>query len=68
MEIFKSLDALPLESLEAIREAIDDALLSGTLLGYPMVNTRVKILDGRWSNIRSKTPVIFKQCASQIMR
>ena len=64
MEIFKSLDSLPLESLAAIREAIEDSLLSGALMGYPMVNARIKILDGRWSNIRSKNPLIFKQCTN----
>ena len=42
--------------------------MSGSLLGYPIVNCRVKILDGRWSNIRSKSPLIFKQCTSQLMR
>lgn len=54
MEIYKSLDSLPLEHKVVIREALEDALESGQLLGYPMVNTRVRILDGRWSNIRSK--------------
>ncbi len=42
-----------------MQAAIEDSLLSGSLLGYPIVNVRVKILDGRWSNIRSKNPVIF---------
>ena len=60
MEIFKSLECLPLEAREALRQAIDDSLMSGTLLGYPIVNTRVRILDGRWSNIRSKNPLIFQ--------
>jgi len=68
MEIFKSLDTLPIECREALREALNDSLLSGTLLGYPIVNTRVRILDGRWSNIRSKNPLIFQQCASQLVR
>ena len=68
MEIFKSLECLPLDSREAMRAAITDSLMSGTLLGYPIVNTRVRILDGRWSNIRSKSPLIFQQCASQLLR
>ena len=59
MEIFKSLDSLPLESREILKESISDALMSGTLLGYPVVNTRVRVIDGRWSNIRSKNPLIF---------
>lgn len=68
MEIFKSLECLPQESRIALKQAIDDSLLSGNLLGYPVVNTRVRILDGRWSNIRSKNPLIFQQCASQLVR
>lgn len=60
MEIFKSLDSLPLESIVLLKESIEDSLMSGSLLGYPIVNTRVRILDGRWSNIRSKNPLIFK--------
>ena len=43
-------------------------MMSGSLMGYPMVNTRIRVLDGRWSNIRSKNPLIFKQCVSQLIR
>lgn len=68
MEIFKSLECLPEESRDALRQAIEDCMLSGTLLGYPIVNTRVRILDGRWSNIRSKSPLIFQQCVTQLLR
>jgi hypothetical protein len=60
MEIFKSLDSIPMENMIAIQEAIEDCLMSGNLLGYPIVNTRVRILDGRWSNIRSRNSLIFK--------
>ena len=59
MEIFKSLECMPQELREVLRTAINDSLLSGTLLGYPIVNTRVRVIDGRWSNIRSKNPLIF---------
>jgi len=64
MEIFKSLESLPLECREALRTAINDSLMSGTLLGFPIVNTRVRVVDGRWSNIRSKNPLIWQQCGS----
>ena len=60
MEIFKSLDSLPVENLVSLREAIEDSFMSGSLLGYPLVNIRVRVLDGRWSNIRSRNPLIFK--------
>ena len=59
MEIYRSLDSLPIEHKIALREAIQDSLLSGILLGFPMVNTKVIVLDGRWSNIRSRNPLIF---------
>lgn len=59
MEVYRSLDSLPLEHQMTLKEAIEDSLLCGQLLGYPMVNTRVRVLDGRWSNIRSKSPLIF---------
>lgn len=68
MEIFKSLDSLPIECVVAMREAIEDSLMSGSLIGYPIVNTRVRVIDGRWSNIRSRNPLIFKQAASQLMK
>ena len=64
LEIYKSLESMPLICREAIREAVVDNMMSGTLLGYPMVNTRIRVLDGRWSNLRSKNPLIFKQCTS----
>ena len=51
-----------------LRQAIEDSLLCGQLLGYPMVSTRVRVLDGRWSNIRSKNPLIFQQGAVQLLR
>jgi len=60
MEIYKSLDSLPIECQVALKEAIEDSLLSGSIHGYPIVNTRVRVLDGRWSNIRSRNPLIFK--------
>lgn len=68
IEIYRSLDSLPMEIKVAMKEAIEDALLCGTLLGYPMVNTRVRILDGRWSNLRSKNPLIFQQASVQLLK
>ena len=64
LEVFKSLESLPSDCQEAITESIHDNLMSGALLGYPVVNTRVRILDGRWSNIRSRNPLIWKQCTT----
>ena len=63
-EIYRSLDSLPIEGKASMQAAIEDSLMSGSLLGYPLVNVRVRILDGRWSNIRSKNPLIFQMCAT----
>lgn len=67
-EIYRSLDSLPLEQMLSMQNSIQDSLMSGSLLGYPVVNVRVKILDGRWSNIRSKNPLIFQMCANQLLK
>jgi elongation factor G len=67
-EIYRSLDSLSLENKISMQAAINDGLMSGSLIGYPLVNVRVKILDGRWSNIRSKNPIIFQMCANQLLK
>ena len=59
MEIYRSLDSLPADHKETMRFSLEDALESGQLLGYPMVNARVRVLDGRWSNLRSRNALIF---------
>ena len=59
---------MPVKMFQSTLTHFSDTLLSGTLLGYPVVNTRVRIIDGRWSNIRSKNPLISQQCASQLVR
>lgn len=52
-EIFRSLDTAPVEFIGAIMETIHTTLESGPLLGYPVTKTKVKILDGKWSSLRS---------------
>lgn len=59
MEIYRSLDSLELQFKEMLKKSIEDSLLSGTLLGYPIVNARIRVLDGRWSNIRTKNPLVI---------
>jgi elongation factor G len=53
IEVFKPLDSLPLEMLLQIHQSIQDSLESGVLLGFPIVNARVVLTAGRWSNIRT---------------
>lgn len=60
MEIYRSLDSLPIEHKSIMRIALEDVLESGQLLGYPMVSARIRVLDGRWSNLRSRNPLIFQ--------
>lgn len=66
-EMFRSLESLSFDIFEELLQQIKDSLSSGSLLGYPVINAKVKIEDGRWSNIRSKNPIAFKTLASQLM-
>jgi translation elongation factor EF-G len=42
----KSLDSIPPEFMNAIMEGINAGLMSGRLMGYPVINVKVDILDG----------------------
>ena len=68
LEIYRSLHSLDVQFKEVLKKTIDDSLLSGTLLGYPIVNARVRVLDGRWSNLRTKSALVIQQCTTQLMR
>lgn len=66
-EVLRSLDSAPKEFITAIEEGINTVLESGALLGYPVINTKVKIIDGKWSSLRSDD-LTFKECAVKCMR
>lgn len=59
-ELLRSLDSAPLNLISAIEDAINVNLESGALLGYPVIHTKIKIKDGKWSNLRSDE-LIFKE-------
>ncbi len=37
------------------------------MLGYPLVRVRVRVLDGRWSTLRSNE-IVFKQCVVDCLK
>lgn len=47
----KSLESIPPEFLAAAIEGIQASLQCGKLMGYPVINVKVDILDGRWSDV-----------------
>lgn len=66
-EFLRSLESAPKEYLDIIEETIKEALEGGVLLGYPIINTKIRIVDGRWSNIRSDEQS-FKEATSKCMQ
>ena len=62
-----SLHTISKELLASILDGIQGALVSGVLLGYPLINLKVEILDGKWSDVRSDEK-IFKECAVKCMQ
>ena len=66
-EVLKSLDSAPSDIMAGIEQSINQALESGNLLGYPVINTKISILDGKWSSIRSD-PQIFKEWTVKWMK
>ncbi|CAI2384886.1 unnamed protein product [Moneuplotes crassus] len=66
-ELLRSLDSASAEILLGIEDAINTSLESGQLLGYPIVHTRVRIVDGKWSSLRSDE-LTFKECAARCMK
>jgi len=59
-ELLRSLDTAPRNIIIGIEDAINTALESGNLLGYPVIHTKVRIISGKWSSIRSDD-VTFKE-------
>ena len=66
-ELLRSLDSAPLHIINAIEESINIALESGSLLGFPVINTKVRIIDGKWSSLRSDK-LIFKEWAVKCIK
>ena len=50
-----------------MENAIENGLSAGTLLGYPVINVKVPVLDGNWSEKRSTTSV-FEMAGATLLR
>jgi len=58
---------IPKNFIPAIEQAIEESFESGVLAGYPIINTRVKIIDGAYHEVDS-TDIDFKLAAAQAFR
>jgi elongation factor G len=59
--------AIPKNFIPAIEQAIEESFDSGVLAGYPIINTRVRIVDGAYHEVDS-TDIDFKLAAAQAFR
>ncbi|HHV53934.1 MAG TPA: elongation factor G [Firmicutes bacterium] len=55
---------VPKEYIPAVEEGVRDAMTSGVLAGYPMVDIRVSLVDGSYHEVDS-SEMAFKIAASQ---
>ena len=58
---------IPKEYLPAVRAGIEDAMASGILAGYPMVDFRASLMDGSF-DVRNSTEMAFKIAAAMAYR
>ena len=56
-------DRIPLEFLPVIQEGVKDALNSGGILGFPLIQLRVRILDAEFRPQESTGPAYNAACA-----
>ena len=61
------LGCAPFEIFYSIETAINNALENGSLMGAPVLHTKVTITGGSFSDLRS-TDTIFEMCTAQLMR
>ena len=59
--------AIPREFVSSVRDGIREAMEAGILAGFPVVDVRVKLVDGSWHEVDS-TPLDFKIAASLAFR
>jgi elongation factor G len=59
--------AIPREFVSSVRDGIREAMDAGILAGFPVVDVRVKLIDGSWHEVDS-TPLDFKIAASLALR
>ena len=59
--------AVPREYIPAVRKGVADAMESGVLAGYPMVDVKVTLFDGSYHEVDS-SETAFRMAASQCFR
>jgi len=59
--------AVPREFIPAVQKGVEDAVETGVLAGYPMVDVRVALYDGSFHDVDS-SEFSFKTAASQAFR
>jgi elongation factor G len=58
---------MPAEFVQSVREGCQEAMESGVLAGYPLVDVRVTLADGEW-NEEISSPMAFKVAGSKAFR
>ena len=66
-EVFKSINFLNPDEKRILFESVLENLNSGSLLGYPLVNIGVRILNGKFSNMRTND-IAMKVSISEAMK
>lgn len=59
--------AIPKEYISAIKEGVKEAMLSGVLANYPVINIKVTLLDGSYHPVDS-SEIAFKIAASMAFK
>lgn len=58
---------IPREFIPAVEAGVEEALVSGVLAGYPLVDVRVELVDGSFHEVDS-SEIAFKIAASQALK
>lgn len=66
-DILYSIESIPFEILWSVEQTIENALSRGVLLGSPMQNVKVKLIDMNYSLKRSN-PMIFQMATVQLLK
>ena len=67
IEIEASTDQIPAAFRTAVREGIEDGLITGVLGNYPLVDAHIVVLSGKWHPVDS-TEVAFRSAAVMALR
>ena len=62
-----SVESIPFEILYTVEKALSDSLSIGAILGYPLMNVRIKIIDAKYS-IRRSNPMIFQMATVTLIK